>query len=212
MKNLKLIAIALTVLFGAKTFADNSVTMSDVELKATHLQVEKIKLLELIAENTARKVVLENEIDVIKEYSKRDITKFLTKYAGVTDTAFTAAVYTSAKLMHSKWINPLLEKAEGGLITRLMQRFPKMSKSAVYVIATAAAGVEIYYTIDRVKAYSELTLQTKEQIDSLLDQKFAELFAAKNVVAIATTQLLKVNAELNQMTQSAMRSATANVK
>ncbi|MCB0349640.1 MAG: hypothetical protein KDD38_00560 [Bdellovibrionales bacterium] len=203
MKSLKLVTLALiaTVSTSSTSFAND---LQDKKSMTVQLQIQKQKLLEEIAVNTLLAEKLATDVEFIEDYSTGDLTlsTIIAQYPVATQGTFIAAVTASAKFFNSKVIDPALLKQEAGVIVKLLQRFPKLSKNTAWAAGIVATAASIYYTVDRAVAYADLKSKTAEQVGALYAAKVAELNMRRDAVAVAVSELLDLNRELNQMSVS----------
>lgn len=202
MKSLNTIILTLIASATIPAFANTSSTKSNEIQKrkelTVQLQIQKKKLLEEIAVNTILAEQLATEVEFIEDYASNDLdlSTILAEYPVAAEGTFIAAVGAAAKFFNVKFVSPALLKQNAGVIVRLMQRFPKLSKSTAWVTGLVAAAATTYYTIDRAMAFAELETKTSEQIGALYAEKVAELNMRRDTVAIAVSELLGLNQEI----------------
>lgn len=207
MKYLILVITAVIVNLGATHAAFASNELMEIRAVKAKFEIEKRKLVEEIAVNTIRSVILERDVEFIEDYAQgnTELDTILAQYPVISNGGFVAAVYAGAKFFNAKVVNPALLKQEAGWVVRLVQMFPKVSKNAAWLTGVVATAASAYYTVDRVLAYADLKMKTAEEVGFLYDQKRHELQAAQDAVVMATRELLGINHDLNEMNEKEIK-------
>lgn len=206
-------SMAIMTVKGHATPESYNHNLLELRTSITQFEIQKKKLLEEIAYNTVLALQLERDVEFIEDYAqgRLELDTLVAEHPVVTNGAFVAAVYTGAKFFNQKVIDPALLKQEAGLITKIIQKFPKLSKSAAWMTGIISSAAAIYYSVDRVLAYTDLRMKTSDEVQTLYDQKLKELHMRQDAVIKATRQLLGVNHDLNVLKELEMKSALNNL-
>jgi hypothetical protein len=208
MKFLNL-TLALTMICSANiSSAIENNDIVEINKIKTQYNVDKVKLLEVIAINTIRAMQLNSEINMLVDYSNQNLiknpesimTQLVTLYPVQTDAVVASGLVALSYFLKSTVLMPALTAEQTTLLNTLVKRFPGITKHSAWVLSAAVTGATIYYTYDTVKrfrAYVDFKTKTADEINELLDAKLSERTECNNAIALASREILRINKVLD---------------
>ncbi len=199
----KLMTVLALALAAQTAFAETT-PFDNIKARTEALQIAKGELLKDIALNTVLADSALDQSQLIEEYAQsrgtiyQNVLDFIGSNPASVDSTFIASVTAASVIAQRTLISPVLVGEAGNVVSKLMQRFPKMSKAAPWVATVATAAVVIRQTI-RLANMMQFDGMTATELTNLYARKLQDYNLYRDNVVNETRELQKVAKELNQL-------------